>query len=180
MLRGKGCWLSQGKHGGEKNSLPSPLNCCVLSCRLTRSQMCEEGHIVGLTGKCQWGLSNWGLKAENWLKEYVLLFQPLSLNTEMSSLEVYIEIVNSVQEKSVFCHSFFILFIIYLIKSSDIVQGCPGGASGKEPACQCRRHKRHSFNPWVGKIHWRRAWLPTPVFLPGDSYGQRSLGRYNP
>ena len=34
--------------------------------------------------------------------------------------------------------------------------GFPGGASGKEPACQCRRLKRHRFNPWVGRIPWRR------------------------
>ena len=53
--------------------------------------------------------------------------------------------------------------------------GFPGGASGKESACQCRRHKRHGFNPWVGKIPWRRARQPTPVFLPGESHGQRSL-----
>ena len=52
--------------------------------------------------------------------------------------------------------------------------GFPGGASGK-PACQCRRHKRHGFDLWVGKIPWRRAWQPIPVFLPGESYGQRSL-----
>ena len=52
--------------------------------------------------------------------------------------------------------------------------GFPGGASGKEPACQCRRYKRRSFDPWVGKIPWRREWLPTPVFLPGESHGQRS------
>ena len=32
---------------------------------------------------------------------------------------------------------------------------------------------RSSFNPWGGKIHWRREWLPTPVFLPGKSHGQR-------
>ena len=32
------------------------------------------------------------------------------------------------------------------------------GARGKVPTCQCRRHKRHGFNPWVGKIPWRRAW----------------------
>ena len=50
-----------------------------------------------------------------------------------------------------------------------------GGTSGKEPACQCRRHKRHRFDPQVGKIPWRRAWQPTPVFLPGESQGQRSL-----
>ena len=33
-------------------------------------------------------------------------------------------------------------------------QGFTGSANGKEPACQCRRHKRHRFNPWVGKILW--------------------------
>ena len=47
--------------------------------------------------------------------------------------------------------------------------------SCKEPSCQCRRHKRHRFDRWVGRIPWRRAWQPTPVFLPGKSYGQRSL-----
>ena len=51
----------------------------------------------------------------------------------------------------------------------------PIGASGKEPACQCRRHKRHRFGPSVGKIPCRRAWPPTPVFLPGEFHGQRSL-----
>ena len=44
---------------------------------------------------------------------------------------------------------------------------------------QCRRHKRRGFDPWVGKIPWRRAWQPT-VFLPGESHGQRSLVGYNP
>ena len=53
--------------------------------------------------------------------------------------------------------------------------GFPDGASGKEHTCQCRRHKRSGFDPSVGKIPWRRAWLPTPVFLPGKSHGQRSL-----
>ena len=42
-------------------------------------------------------------------------------------------------------------------------------------ACQCRRLKRHRFNPWVRKIPWRRKWQPTPVFWPGESHGQRSL-----
>jgi len=37
------------------------------------------------------------------------------------------------------------------------------------------RHKRCRFNPWVRKIPLRRAWQPTPVFLPGESHGQRSL-----
>ena len=46
--------------------------------------------------------------------------------------------------------------------------GIPGGASGKEPASQWRRLKRHKFDPWVGMIPWRRAWQATPVFLPGN------------
>ena len=52
--------------------------------------------------------------------------------------------------------------------------GFPAGISGKEPTCQCRRHKRHGFDPWVRKIPWKMAWQPTPVFLPGESHGQRS------
>ena len=36
------------------------------------------------------------------------------------------------------------------------------------------------FGPWIGKIPWRREWLPTPVFLPRDSHGQRSLAGYSP
>ena len=55
---------------------------------------------------------------------------------------------------------------------------CIGGASGKEPACQGKRPKRHGFHSWVGKIPWRRAWELTPVFLPGESHGQRSLAGY--
>ena len=53
--------------------------------------------------------------------------------------------------------------------------GFPDGVSGKEPACQCRRHKRCRFDPWVGKIPWRRKWQPIPVFLLGISHGQRIL-----
>ena len=52
--------------------------------------------------------------------------------------------------------------------------------SGKEPTSKCRRCKRRRFNPWVGKIPWRRAWQPTPVFLPGESHGRRSLVGYSP
>ena len=45
---------------------------------------------------------------------------------------------------------------------------------------QCRRHRTHRFNSWVRKIPLRRAWPPTPVFLPGESHGQRSLADCNP
>ena len=54
------------------------------------------------------------------------------------------------------------------------ILGFPNGTNGKESACQWRRHKIHGFYLWVGKIPWRRAWQPTPVFLPGASHGQRT------
>ena len=56
-------------------------------------------------------------------------------------------------------------------------EGFSSGASGKEPASQCKRHKRHGFDPWVGKIHWRRAWQSTPVFLPGESHRREEPSR---
>ena len=61
-----------------------------------------------------------------------------------------------------------------------MLTGFPGGASVKEPACQCRSYRRPGFDPWVGKIPWRRAWQPIPVFLPGESLGQRNLAGYSP
>ena len=39
-------------------------------------------------------------------------------------------------------------------------------------------HMRQEFDPWVRKIPWRRAWQPTPVFLPRESHEQRSLVGY--
>ena len=47
----------------------------------------------------------------------------------------------------------------------------------KEYACQ---YRRCMFDPWVKRILWRRKWQPTPIFLPGKSYGQWSLAGYNP
>ena len=58
--------------------------------------------------------------------------------------------------------------------------GLPRWHSGKEPACQCRRHKRLRFDPWDGKIPYSRKRQPTPVFLPGKFHGQRSLEGYSP
>ena len=51
---------------------------------------------------------------------------------------------------------------------------------GKEFTCQCTSCRRPRFNPWVRKIPWRRKWQPTPVLLPGESHGQRSLVGYSP
>ena len=48
------------------------------------------------------------------------------------------------------------------------------GSDGKESACNA------GFDPWVGRIPWRREWQPTPVFWPEKSHGQRSLAGYCP
>jgi len=67
------------------------------------------------------------------------------------------------------------LFYSFLWMSNIPLWGLPRWLSSKESACQCRRHRRYGFNPYVGKIPWRRKWQPTPLFLPGKSHGQWSL-----
>ena len=57
------------------------------------------------------------------------------------------------------------------------MKGFPGGSDGKESAYNARDPW---FDPWVGKIPWRRAYIPTLVFLPGEFHRQRSLAGYNP
>ena len=59
------------------------------------------------------------------------------------------------------------------------LQGFSSGSPVKI-CLQCRRLRRHGFDPWVGKIPCKRTWKPTPVFLPGESHGQRSLGNHSP
>ena len=73
-------------------------------------------------------------------------------------------------------------FLIHHFKKKSLwsKMGFPGGASGKEPACQCRRHKRHKVQSLGWKIPWRRAWQLIPVCLPGESHGQRRLAGYSP
>ena len=51
--------------------------------------------------------------------------------------------------------------------------GLPWWLRGYSVCLQCGRP---GFDPWVGKIPWRRKWQPTPVLLPGESHGRRSLG----
>ena len=79
--------------------------------------------------------------------------------------------------KSRLTHTYIpqIFLVVFLLISLSF----PGGASGKEPTCQCRRHKRYEFDPWVGKIPWRRAWQLTPIFLLGESHGQRNLAGFS-
>ena len=58
--------------------------------------------------------------------------------------------------------------------------GLPRWRSDRESACQCGRHRRLMFDPWVRKIPWSRKWQPIPVFLPRKFHGQTSLEDYSP
>ena len=58
-----------------------------------------------------------------------------------------------------------------------LVLGFPGGSDGPESACNAGDQ---GSIPGLGKIPWRREWLPTPVFLPGEFHGERSLVGYSP
>ena len=60
-------------------------------------------------------------------------------------------------------HYYFLLSLMVLVVKSLPVQG----------------HKRGGLDPRVGKIPWRRKWQPTPVFLPGEPHGDRSLVVYS-
>ena len=74
---------------------------------------------------------------------------------------------------------FVLEFNIYML----IQMAFLGGSSKEEKIClQCRRSGwSHRFDPWVGKIPWEgNKWQHTPVFLPGESNGQRSLVCYSP
>ena len=72
------------------------------------------------------------------------------------------------------CCFYFFVFVFWWHVGSE--KGFPGGSVVKESACQCRRRQ---FDPWVGKIPWRKKWQPTPVFCL-ENTRQRSLAGYSP
>ena len=61
----------------------------------------------------------------------------------------------------------------------QMVRGFPRRSVGKESACNAG-DLGSDPDSWVRKIPWRRKWKPTPVFLPGESHGQRSLAGHSP
>ena len=123
-----------------------------------------------LKGKCWGDVSSLNAKLSSKLGLCYQLVEPEDsercLHGQRSSK--WILLVNASQSENKFCCLFF--------------QRGTGQSmsSGKEPACQRRRHKRQEFDSWVGKIPGRKAWQPTPVFLPGESHKQRSLVGYSP
>ena len=100
-----------------------------------------------------------------------------NLNTRVLLLVLFPFLLFSTHSLGVSLH---LILMPFICQDCIYLWGFPGGSVGKESACQCRRHRRCRFDPWVGDIPWRRKWHPTPVFLPGKFHGQRSLVGYSP
>ena len=62
------------------------------------------------------------------------------------------------------------------VKTVSALSSISSGASGEERTCRCRRQE---LDPWARKVPWKRDWQPTPVLLPGEAHGQRSLAGYS-
>ena len=111
---------------------------------------------------------------DSWLRVGGQGWLPWDMHSELRiGVNQSVEVLKSGKKLSLPVHK-----AMSIHKATAILVGSfPGGSDGKESICQCRRH---GFDPWVRKIPWRRKWQPTPVSLPGKSYGQRSLVGYSP
>ena len=139
-----------------------------------------ENRVVVAKGECVGGGMGWDfgisickLLYMEWINNKVLL-------CSTGNYSHYPVIIHNGEEYAWLNHSDVHQQLTHHINQLYFNLSFPGCANGKEPTCQCRRHKRCRFDPWVRKIPWRRAWQPTPVFLPGESHGQRSLAAYSP
>ena len=95
-----------------------------------------------------------------------------------NTIDVYILIVQSetLLKLQIVLIAFYRFYhILYINKHSSyrFLLGLPSGTSGKELACQCKRHKRCGFDPWVWKILWRRACNPLQYSCPENTMDRR-------
>ena len=111
---------------------------------------------------------------------YFLIFLSENLLETYSQVTIEETVISVFSWKMESCHKFPQLLTEELpyLRPLAVCLDFSAGGSGKEPACQCRRHQRCRFDSWVGKIPRRREWLPNQVFLSGNFHGQRSLESY--
>ena len=116
------------------------------------------------------------LQRGNWIPQSQYSFDAFyKLATEKLEFSYKFEPIGScVMKVIIYFHQF------RTAKDTSNQDGLRRSCSGRESASQCRRHRSCGFNPWIGNIPWRMKWQFTPVFLPGESCGQRSLADYNP
>ena len=88
-----------------------------------------------------------------------------------------IPIISAFIVTSVFAGHLCVFTCFLVLTCFMVLMGLPWWLSDKESACQCRGRE---FDPWVGKIPWRKKWQPIPIFLPGVHHGQRSVVGYSP
>ena len=129
----------------------------------------EKGTLIQCSWECKLVWSLWRI-VQSFLRKLKI---ELQYQLAIPLLGIYPEkiTVQKIHGTSVF------IVVLFAVVLQQLV--FPPGASGKKSICQCRRHKRCRFNPWVGKITWRRAQQPTLLFLPGEFHGQRSLEIYS-
>ena len=108
-------------------------------------------------------------------------FPPNYLLILIHVLCIMIMMMKNLPRNFFICTTRYIYWIhcFFLHKYGHIMR-LPRLPSGKESACQYSRHRRCRFDPWVRRIPGSRSWHPTPVFLPGEFHGQRSLAGYSP
>ena len=108
-------------------------------------------------------LYNHFFKMARFIHSFIQVFLSKTLTCRLVNSWLAIMILKTRNQKGFVLTAANMKQSLWLYMTSWSVVGFPGGASGKEPTCQCRKHKRCRFNPWVGNILWQRAWQPTLV-----------------
>ena len=95
-----------------------------------------------------------------------------SVSACLHSAQIQLQCISSRRPHLELTHPFFVNSHLLVCRNKE---GLPRWQSGKEPTCQCRRHRRCRLDSWAGKIPWSRKRLLATVFLPGKFQGQRSM-----
>ena len=155
-------WLSQSK--GTENTLPfAAFSYFVLKTRAREGRRCsrvwrEELKKRGRACPKRGGRVHW-IPCENFP-----LLRMVLIKSRYSSILLWVRGGSWGGDMYVYMHVYMYVWC-----------GCvyfPGGPSGNEPACQRTRLKRRGFDPWVGKIPWRRKWQPTQVVWLENTMGR--------
>ena len=110
----------------------------------------------------------------NMLSRFVIAYLPRSKHLSISWLQSPSAVILEPKKIKSFAASTFSPFIHHEVMASQVVLVV------MNPSANAGDVKMHQFSPWVGKIPWRRAWQPIPLFLPGESFGLRGLVSYRP